>query len=164
MTPVNDPAPPQRNPLLLAAIVAIALLAVVALVSGYLLFSYIGSYNQRVAAPVATVAAALSTPADLPSPEPGYDPSITPVITPISGKPVRARHDLTLLVAPFHDAPPVNGRDGAPITLAQGSGTLAIATTAEGWQLLRLDNGAEGWVPPDAVELYQLAEADAVSP
>jgi hypothetical protein len=149
---MNTLPPPRRNPVFVIAIAAIAVLGLVALVSGYLLFSYLGSYNQRVAAPVATVAAALSTPADLPSPEPGYDPSITPVITPLSGKPVRARRDLTLLVAPFHDAPPVNGRDGAPITLAQGSGAIAIASTSDRWQLLRLDNGAEGWAPPDALE------------
>ena len=142
----------QRNPVLVGAIIAIVALALVALVSGYLLFSYVGGYSQNVAAPIATVAAALSTPADQPNPQPAYDPSITPVITPISSLPVIARRDVTLLVGPFKDAPPVIGSDGVSVVLAQGHGATAIASTGDGWQWLRLDSGAEGWVPPDALE------------
>ncbi len=149
---MSELPPSRRNPVLIGAIVAIALLALVALVSGYLLFSYVGNYDQRVAAPMATAAAALATPADLPSPEPAYDPSITPVITPLSGQPVIARRDVILLVGPFKDAPAVNDSDGAPAILAQGKCATAIASTSDGWQMLRLDSGAEGWAPSDVLE------------
>ena len=147
-----SPPPPRRNPVLIGATVAIGALVIAALISGYMLFSYAGDYGQRVAAPLATAAAALSTPADLPSPAPAYDPSITPVITPLTGKPVIARSNITLLVGPFADAPPVKGSDGSLVTLAQGNGAIAIASTSDGWQMLRLDNGDEGWSPPDATE------------
>jgi hypothetical protein len=147
-----DKPSPARNPVLIGALAAIAALFVVLLISGYLFFSTLGSYSQRVAAPIATVAAALATPADLPSPEPAYDPSITPVITPISGRPVVARRYVSLLLGPFKDAPLMSGSDGVPIMLAQGDGATLIATTDTGWLMLRLDSGAEGWVPLDAVQ------------
>ncbi len=149
---MSNPPPSRRNPVLIGATVAIAALVVAALVSGYMLFSYVGDYGQRVAAPLATAAAALTTPADLPSPAPAYDPSITPVVTQLIGRPVIARSNVTLLVGPFTDAPPVKASDGTLVTVAQGHGAIAIASTSDGWQMLHLDNGAEGWVPPDALK------------
>ncbi len=143
----------RRNPILVAAIVGIALLSIVLVVSGWLLLTSLGSYSQRVAAPVATVAAALSTPAEPPTPDAShYDPSVTPVVTPLASHPGRARHDLILQVAPFADAPTLTAADGSPLTVPQGNVVTLIATTADGWAQVQLDSGTQGWCRAEGVE------------
>lgn len=141
-----------RNPIVIGTIVVIAVLVIVLLVSGYLLFGYLSSYQQRVAAPIATTVALLSTPVEPPTPADEYSPDVTPLATPLPSKPAVVRHDVSLQVAPYAAAPLRLAANGTPVKLVQGEGVIVLAVTERGWWQVRLEDGAEGWVPSDALQ------------